>query len=63
MVDGRKREAWNHTAQLLAMVYNAHRDGKRRAMKPTEFHPMAGHSQETPKIKDLSILKHVFVDR
>ena len=62
MLDGRKREAWNHTAQLLAMVYNAHRDGKTRAVKPAEFHPMAGRRTELPKIKDLSILKQVFVD-
>jgi len=63
MVEGRKREAWNHTAQLLAMVYNAHRDSKRRAMRPAEFHPMAERPPETPKIKDLSILKQVFVDQ
>lgn len=63
MLDGRKREAWNHTAQLLAMTYNAHRDGKTRALKPAEFHPMTGRAPKPPKMKDLSILKRVFVDR
>ena len=60
MVNGRKREAWNHTAQVLAMVYNTHRDPKSRMMRPAEFHPMATH-HEQPRIKDLSVLKNVFV--
>ena len=64
MAEGRGRDAWNHTAQLLAMVYNAHRAKGVRAMKPVEFHPFAGNKQAPAgKTKDLSILKQVFVDR
>ncbi|HBO45785.1 MAG TPA: hypothetical protein DD670_18050, partial [Planctomycetaceae bacterium] len=64
MAEGRDRNAWNHTAQLLAMIYNAHRAKTARVMKPSQFHPL-GHDKETPvpKTKDLSILKEVFVDR
>lgn len=63
MAEGRQRESWNHTAQILAMLYNAHRDPKSRAMKPAEFHPLARHTRQAPvgKTKDLSILKRVFV--
>ena len=62
MAEGHSRNAWNHTAQLLAMLYNAHRGKGARAMKPAEFHPLA-HNDQAPvaKTKDLSILKDVFV--
>ena len=63
MAEGHKREAWNHTAELLAMIYNAHRDGKTRAMKPAEFHPDDRKPKPVAKTKDLSILKRVFVQR
>jgi len=39
MAEGRRREAWNHTSQLLAMIYNMHRDPKAKALEPAEFHP------------------------
>jgi hypothetical protein len=61
MAEARQREDWNHTAGLLAMVYNAHRAPKARAMKPAEFHPFV--RQPAPPTKDLSILKRVFVER
>jgi len=40
MVDGKQREAWNHTAHLLAMLDNRLTFGKRdRSSKPSDFHP------------------------
>jgi hypothetical protein len=64
MAEARQREAWSHTSQLLAMLYNAHRGRAARAMKPIEFHPFADNRQaQAAKTKDLSILKQVFVDR
>ncbi len=63
MVDGQEREAWNHTAELLAMLYNAHRDPKARTMQPAEFHPSGRKPKPVAKTKDLSILKQVFVER
>lgn len=64
MAEGRQREAWNHTAQLLALIYNVNRDPKGSALKPVDFHPMgrAKHGP-APKIKDLGILKDIFVRR
>ncbi|MCL4193203.1 MAG: hypothetical protein KJZ87_15815 [Thermoguttaceae bacterium] len=61
MAEGRQRSEWNHTAQVLAMIYNAHRNPKARLMKPAEFHPFGSRKTAAPKIKDLSILKTVFV--
>jgi hypothetical protein len=42
MLDGRRREDWNHTASLLALIATVHRDPKRRhaAFSPQEFHPL-----------------------
>ncbi len=61
MAEGRQRSEWNQTAHLLAMIYNAHRGPKARLMKPAEFHPLGGRKPAVPKVKDLSILKQVFV--
>lgn len=41
MYHGRRREAWGHTANLMALLANCHRDPKRR-MRPfdvTDFLP------------------------
>ena len=62
MAEGHGRNTWNHTAQLLAMIYNAHRSKGARAMKPAEFHPLASNRHvPAAKTKDLGILKDVFV--
>jgi hypothetical protein len=61
MVEGRQRNQWNHTAQVLAMLYNTHRAPKARALKPADFHPLLDRKSPVPKIQDLSILKQVFV--
>jgi len=64
MAEGHSRDAWNHTAQLLAMVYNAHRGKGARLMKPAEFNPLIEKAAKpATKTNDLSILKQVFVDR
>ncbi len=40
MADGKQREAWNHTAHLLAMIDNRMTFGKRDTpSKPSDFHP------------------------
>ena len=63
MAEGRSRERWNHTAAVLAMQANCHRDPKkrRRPFTPGDFLPREERPKE--KTKDLSILKTVFVDR
>jgi len=44
MEEGRRREAWNHTAEVLAMLANCHRDPKTRPFARTDFHPMEGRA-------------------
>ncbi len=67
MAEGRQREAWNHTAALLAWIgnNNPHRKTS-RTFHPRYFHPFARRTaeKEPPPLKaDISILRRVFVDR
>jgi len=64
MAEGRSREAWNHTAAVMAILANVHRDPKKHGPYGAEdFHPYRTRGREpAPKTKDLSILKAVFVD-
>lgn len=41
MADGRRRDAWDRTANLIAALFNAVPDhtGKRKPRQPSEFHP------------------------
>lgn len=64
MAEARQSDLWNHTAALLALLANAHRDPKKtRPLKPIDFHPnrRATPTPTAPKAP-ISILKQVFVD-
>jgi hypothetical protein len=66
MAEARSRQQWTHTAALLALIANCHRDAKRhRPYTPDDFLPRCSTRERTsaPPITDLSILKAVFVDR
>ncbi|MGH7143119.1 MAG: hypothetical protein ACREJ2_03175 [Planctomycetota bacterium] len=66
MAEGHGREAWAHTAALLALTANVHRDPKKsKPFSPSDFHPYeaAACRKPVPKLKDLSVLKAVFVDQ
>ena len=64
MAEGRCREAWTHTSMVLALVANVNRDPKKtRPLRPADFNPYAAAKDEPIKVKDLSILKRVFVDK
>ncbi|MGC1272618.1 MAG: hypothetical protein WBC44_02835 [Planctomycetaceae bacterium] len=65
MADAKQTDYWNHTAAVLALLANVHRDPKKgKAFKPADFHPALKRSPPTsspaPKV-DVSILKTVFV--
>lgn len=50
--------AWNHTAQLLAMTANVHRDPKKTPVfSPQDFHP-----HEVAKREEASITVDQFTD-
>jgi hypothetical protein len=53
MVDGRQRDQWNHTAQVLAMLYNAFRASKARPLAPSDFHPYLKKPVPTATLKEL----------
>jgi hypothetical protein len=60
MADGKQREAWNHTAHLLAMLDNRLTFGKRDTSgKPSDFHPFLQREkrkkEETPLPNPLGI--------
>lgn len=62
MAEARANDAWNHTAPLLALTANCHRDPKKaRAFKPRDFHPHA-KTKSTPVKAPVSVLKLVFID-
>ena len=61
MAEGRRRELWDHTASLLALLYNVNRDPRRsRAMRPEDFHPLRRPSKTETVKADVTALK-IFV--
>lgn len=67
MAEAKQRDAWNHTSQVLAMLYNCNRNPKRdRALKPADFHPFPKRRPQPSKRvsgKGLRILRDVFVKK
>lgn len=67
MAEARQSDLWNHTAAVLALLANAHRDPKKtRPFNPTDFHPYRRSQPPDafePMKADVSILRTVFVDR
>jgi hypothetical protein len=52
MVDAKRRDQWNHTATLWALIANCHRDSKQQAepFKPSDIHPFAEHEVPEPEV-------------
>ena len=64
MAEARSREAWNHTATLLAMLANIHRDPKKgRVFRPSDFNPHEARKKKGIPIRagNIGVLKQVFV--
>lgn len=68
MADAASRDRWQHTASLMALLANCHRDPKKsRAFRPKDFHPFEKSrrrptGEKFPKA-GIEVLKQVFVDR
>ena len=66
MADAASRDRWNHTASLLALITNCHRDPKKaRAARPRDFHPHAkGHrsGHERKRRVGVDVLEQLCVD-
>ncbi|MEX2388775.1 MAG: hypothetical protein WD534_12930 [Phycisphaeraceae bacterium] len=68
MAEAHVKQQWAHTASLMALIANAHRNPKKgRAFKPGDFDPTRSLTpspvwEDLPKV-DVSILKQVFVEK
>jgi hypothetical protein len=51
MVEAARREAWQHTAWLAALIANANRDPKRKPtpFTPDDFNPMVSRRERKAK--------------
>lgn len=50
MVEGRRENQWSHTASLMALLINLHRDPKRgRPADPKDLMPKFGPPKPKPK--------------
>jgi len=66
MADEREWLAWQHTAQLSAMLANTSRDPKKRSKPflPAEFHPLllAEKKRRSKRQAPITVLRDVFVE-
>ncbi len=65
MTDARRNDQWSHTAAVMALTANVHRNPKKRSQPytPAEFHPLVEQKKTPTKKAGLKALKDVFVDR
>lgn len=63
MWEGRVRENWNHTAQMMALTANINRDPKRKSkpFAPAYFHPFERARESRVIPADITVLRDVFV--
>ena len=64
MASARRQDQWSHTAALMALVANVHRNPKKRAkpFSPADFHPLIERKPVTAAKTGIRLLKRVFVD-
>lgn len=64
MADARRRDEWQHTSAVLAMLANVHRNPKKKPQPftPADFNPLAERKQPVVKT-GVRTLKTIFVDR
>ena len=66
MADAKRRDDWQHTSTMLALLANIHRNPKKKPQpfSPAEFNPLAEERKKLVKAKaGIRILKTLFVDR
>lgn len=68
LAEAKSRDAWGHTAAVMALLANCHRDPRKRkrAFRPGDFDPYAREARKEPVIhkpKDevFRLLKAAFV--
>jgi len=66
MAEARGRDNWAHTAVLLALLANVHRDPKKtRPFKPADFDPYSVQDKRDAAltVTDMALLKDAFTKR
>lgn len=64
MAHGRQNDQWNHTADLMALLANCHRDPKqtRQPFRREQFHPRPKKAAKPkPVPAGIDLLKQLFV--
>jgi hypothetical protein len=66
MAEGRRREAWEHTASMMALHANINRTKKSRTFEPKDFFPkiLLGENEKDDRImtSDINVLK-IFLEK
>ena len=64
MAESRVEQAWNHTAEIEALLANINRDPKRRteAWTAADFHPFTARRKrsDAPLSADITVLRDAF---
>ena len=65
MCDARRQDQWSHTAALMALIANVHRNPKKRSRPylPADFHPLVERKPVSIEKVGIRVLKRVFVDK
>ena len=65
MADARRKDQWSHTAAVMALTANVHRNPKKRSRpySPVDFHPLIERKPVVAEKSGICVLKRVFVDR
>ena len=65
MCDARRQDQWSHTAALMALIANVHRNPKKRSRPylPADFHPLIERKRVSIEKVGIRVLKRVFVDK
>ena len=64
MAEARSHAAWSHTAAILAILANTHRDPKKsRPFQVADFHPHLRAKSAPKTTVGVAALKAIFVDR
>lgn len=64
MADGKRRDEWDRTSAVLAMLVNVNMDTrKHKPISPSEFNPFAPRRREGRIEVEMKDLRHIFVDQ
>ena len=65
MAEGKSKDAWQHTASILALIANVNRDPKKtKPFKPSDFNPTLSNTSRPDAVvvdkENVSLLKALF---